>query len=180
MPITAQFEFDETEHRLALQEAWKLQPLARVATIVGIAWPAIGLWLGIGRHWREMDFVDLLTNAMPWVILGAFFLCLVPYLHRTQARKALENDPSLHGTQVRSVDDEGLHVRGAGFSPSIPWGGLLRATETRHFFLFFEDKRLHHYIPKRVLSDVERDGVRNLIQAHAPEIGRPAIAARST
>lgn len=180
MSVTAQFEFDEAEHRQALREAWALQPLSRLFTIIGIAWPAVGLWLGVGRHWRGMDLVDVFTDAMPWLVLGAFFLGLVPYLHGVQARKALEIDPSLHGTQLRTVDDKGLHVRGAGFSPSIPWSELARATETPHFFLFFQDTRLHHYIPKRVLSDVDRDSVRNLIQAHAPDPGRPAIAARST
>jgi hypothetical protein len=63
------------------------------------------------------------------------------------------------------VDESGLHIRGAGFAPSRRWNEIARVTETANFFFFFEDKQVSHYLPKRVLSDVERDELRNLIQA---------------
>lgn len=177
MPITAQFDFDEREHRKVLREEWRLHPLSWVLTTIGIAWPAIGLWLGVGRNWGDVGFGDAVFNAMPWLLLGGFFIGLPVLLRHVQASKALEFDPSLNGTQLRTVDEVGLHVVGAGYSPSLTWTDLQRATETKNFFLFFQDKRVWHYIPKRVLSDVERDAVRNLIQAYAPEMGRPALAA---
>lgn len=179
MPTTAQFEFDEAEHRQALREAWTLRPLSWISAAIGIAWSGAGLWFGVLRSWGNESMVDALVNALPWLLLGAFFLGLVPLLHRAQARRALETDPSLNGTQLRTVDDVGLHVTGAGYAPTLPWSELVRAVETAHFFLFFQDARLMQYIPKRALTDVQRDELRNLIQAHAPEIGRPALAARS-
>lgn len=179
MPTTARFEFDEAEHRQALREAWKLRPLTWFTTAIGMAWSGVGLWFGVLRSWGDESMGDALLNALPWLFLGAFFLGLMPLLHRAQARTALETDPSLNGTQLRTVDDVGLHVTGAGYAPSLPWSELVRAVETAHFFLFFQDTRLMHYIPKRVLTDIQRDELRNLIQAHAPEIGRPALAARS-
>jgi len=72
----------------------------------------------------------------------------------------------LHGPQVRTVDATGLHVAGAGYAPSRRWSELARARETANFFFFFEDDRVSHYLPKRVLTDVERDELRNLIQAN--------------
>jgi hypothetical protein len=91
---------------------------------------------------------------------------LASWLRRTRAGDALVHDPLLHGTQLRTVDAHGLHIAGAGYAPSLHWSDLARVTETRHFFLFFEDDRVWHYLPKRVLTDVERDTLRNLIQAN--------------
>jgi hypothetical protein len=179
MSITAQFEFDEIEHRRVLREEWFGHPLSWVLTTVGVAWPAIGLWLGVGRNWGNIRLGDAFYDSMPWVLLGAFLLGLPVLVRHGQASKALELDPSLNGTQLRTVDDAGLHIVGAGYSPSLRWTDLDRVTETKHFFLFFQDKRVWHYIPKGVLSDVERDAVRNLIQAHAPEMGRPLLASRA-
>lgn len=101
------------------------------------------------------------------MLLGAFFLGLGPMLRRGAAKRALEYDPSLNGTQLRTVDERGLHVQGAGYAPSLPWQGFQRITESHSFFLFYEDRHVMHYIPKRVLSDVERDSLRNLIQARS-------------
>ena len=91
---------------------------------------------------------------------------LVSWLRRAPAGNGLGHDPSLHGTQLRTVDASGLHIAGAGYAPSLHWNDLARVTETRHFFLFFEDDRVWHYLPKRALTDVERDSLRNLIQAN--------------
>lgn len=180
MPITAQFEFDELEHRRALRETWSLHPMRWAVPVAGIVVPATMIWMGVGRHWREVSTADAVTNALPWVLLGAFFLGLMPLLHRAGARRALDIDPSLNGIQVRTVDDAGLHVRGAGFSPSLGWNELVRVSETPNFFLFFYDQRLAHYIPKRTLDARAREELRNLIQAHAPDVGRRALAAPST
>ena len=166
MPVTATFDFDEREFRQALREAWKLRRFNWLVPAVGIVWPAAGLWLGVGRHWSELTPTEALYDAMPWLLLGAFLLTLGPWLRRNQARKALEHDASLHGTQLRTVDAQGLHIAAAGYAPSLHWNDLVRVTETRHFFLFFEDDRAWHYLPKRVLTDVERDSLRNLIQAN--------------
>jgi hypothetical protein len=166
MPVTATFDFDEREHRQALREAWKLRRFSWVGSAIGVALPAIGLWLGVGRHWRELTSTEVAYEALPWLLLGAFLMTLVPWLRRHQAGRALEHDPSLNGTQLRTVDSAGLHIAGAGYAPSLHWSDLARVTETRHFFLFFEDDRVWHYLPKRALTDVERDSLRNLIQAN--------------
>ncbi|HEX5971523.1 MAG TPA: YcxB family protein [Gemmatimonadaceae bacterium] len=108
----------------------------------------------------EREYRQALREAWP------FRLTFTHWLRRAQARKALDHDPSLRGTQLRTVDAQGLHIAGAGYAPSLHWHDLARVTETRHFFLFFEDDRVWHYLPKRALTDVERDSLRNLIQAN--------------
>lgn len=162
-PITARFDFREDEHRLALREsspAW----MRWAVVLAGVVVPVVVLWVGVGSHWSELTLGDAVMNGLPWVLLGAFFLSLGPLLRRSQARHAREDNPFLNGTQLRTVDDVGLRVEGAGFAPSLRWQDLQQVTETRNFFLFYEDKRVMHYIPKRALSDVERDSLRNLIQ----------------
>ena len=178
MPITAQFEFDQAEHRQGLREL--LGPARWMIPFGGIVLPIPALWFGVLRHREDITFADAASTMLPWLLLGAFFVALIPLLTWAQARRTLEFDPSLVGTQVRTIGDAGLQVIGAGYAPTLAWSDIERAKETAHFFFFFQDKSVWHYIPKRVLSDVERDGVRNLIQAHAPEPGRPALAARST
>jgi hypothetical protein len=163
MRITAQFEFDEAEHRKALREL--LGPMRWTVPFAGVAVSLVALWFGVFRHWDDISAADAITTALPWVLLGAFLVALAPLLAWAQARKALELDPSLNGTQVRTLDGAGLRIIGAGYAPTLGWSDIERATETRHFFFFFEDKRVWHYIPKRVLTDVERDELRNLIQA---------------
>jgi hypothetical protein len=179
MPIIAQFEFDPIDYRTGLRDVWSFNRARWVVPVVGIAIPALMIWLAVGRHWRESSLADAFWNALPWMLLGAFYLSLLPLMRRTAARKALQEDPALRGTQMRTVDDAGLHIRGAGLSQDLRWADLVRVEETTDFFLFFYNRSAAHYIPKRVLGDRQRDELRNLIQAHVPEVGASALAARS-
>lgn len=163
MPITAHFDFDKAEYRRARNEL--LGPARWAAPLGGITLAVVALWLGVFRFRGDATLGDALLNVLPWVLLGAFFASLLSLLSRARARKALVDDPTLNGPQVRTVDESGLHVAGAGYAPTRTWSELARAKETSNFFFFFEDDRVSHYLPKRVLSDVERDELRNLIQA---------------
>lgn len=163
MSITARFDFDQAEYRHAQNEL--LGHMRWAVPLGGITLAAVALWLGVVRRWGEATPREALLDVLPWILLGAFLASLVPLITHAKARKALDDDPTLNGPQIRMVDDTGLHIRGAGFAPSRRWNELTRVRETRHFFLFFEDDRVWHYLPKRALTDVERDAVRNLIQA---------------
>ena len=103
MSITAQFEFDEIEYRQALHEM--LGPLRWTLPVGAIVLSVMALWLGVFRHWAEVSLGDAILTGLPWVLLGAFFLSLTPLLSRAKARKALELDPSLNGTQRHTVGD---------------------------------------------------------------------------
>ena len=164
MPITAHFDFDQAEYRRAQNEL--LGPMRWTVPLGGITLALVALWFGVVRRWGEASLGEALLDVLPWILLGAFFAGLAPLINRARARKALDDDPTLNGPQVRTVDDSGLHVVGAGYAPSRRWSELARAKETANFFFFFEDDRISHYLPKRVLTDLERDELRNLIQAN--------------
>ena len=47
-----------------------------------------------------------------------------------------------------------------------PWSDIVRCVETDEFFLFFYNKRMAHYLPKRAIGLVEAQAIRELIEAH--------------
>jgi len=169
MPVTAQFDFDSGEYYRVLRAAWRHDPNRWFVWVFGLAVPAAILWFSVVRHLDDMSPWEAFWNALPWVLLGAFYLMLVPSAHRATARKALANDPSLRGPQSRSVDETGLHVRGAGFAQDFAWSDIVRVVETPDFFLFYYNKRAAHYMPKRVLDAAAIEQVRALIRAKLPD-----------
>src|SRR5690349_130353 len=116
MPITAHFDFDTAEYRRAQNEL--LGPMRWAVPLGGITLAVVALWLGVFRFRGEATLGDALLNVLPWVLLGLFFASLLPLLNRAKARQALVDDLTLNGPQVRTVDESGLHVAGAGYAPS--------------------------------------------------------------
>ena len=110
---------------------------------------------------------EAFLNALPWLLLALFYLMLLPRMYRSMARKALENDPSLRGGQIRTIDELGLHVQGAGFTQDLSWADLVRVVESPEFFLFFYNKRVAHYAPKRAFSPAAIADVQGLVRTHA-------------
>lgn len=168
MAVTAEFDFDSREYYRVLRDAWWQDPNRWFVWLFGLAVPAAIIWFSVGRHWDEIRPWEAFWTALPWVLLGAFYLMLAPTTHWAVARKALANDPSLRGPQLRTVDENGLHVRGAGFAQDFAWSDLVRVVETADFFLFYYNNRAAHYLPKRVLDPAVIEQVRQLIRAKLP------------
>ena len=179
MSVTSQFKFDRKEYQLALRETWAFNPGRWVLPVMGILLPGVMLWVAVGQYWGEISAKDAVLSALPWLLLSGFYMSMLPLMRRAAARKALENDPALRGAQTRIVDDAGLQVAGAGFSQQLRWSDLVRAVETEHFFLFFYNKRIAHYLPKRSLRADDVSKVRALLAAHKSELGTALLALRS-
>jgi hypothetical protein len=165
MAVMAQFDFDSHEYYRVLLAAWRQDPNRWFVWAFGLGVPATIIWLNVGRHWDEVRPWEAFWSVLPWVLLGAFYLLLVPTVYRTAARKALANDPSLRGPQSRSVDENGLHVRGASFAQDFAWSDIVRVVETPDFFLFYYNRRAAHYVPKRVLDAAGIEQVRALVRS---------------
>jgi hypothetical protein len=163
---TATFEFDEREYYRGLRAVQANNPYWWTIPVAGIVVPAVMIWLAIGGSWRQVDPWRAFLNVLPWLLLGAFYLSLMPMMARAAARKALQNDPALRGTQVRTVDGEGVHIIGAGFRQDLRWTDLVKVVETDEFFLFFFNKRQAHYVPKRALDAADIDEVRMLVRSN--------------
>jgi len=123
---------------------------------------AYGVWIA----WRGIQAgypaSTSLLSAAPWIVIGAVWWILVPYLHRRAASKISVTDPAARGAQRRVVDEAGFHSSGSGVALDLPWSAILRVDETDEFFLFFYNKNLAYYLGKARLSDDAIARVREL------------------
>jgi hypothetical protein len=166
MAATATFDFDQQEYYRGIRAVQAHNPYRWVIPVAGIIVPAVMIWLAIGDSWQRIGPWLAFQNALPWLLLGAFYLTMMPLMARAAAKKALENDPSLRGPQTRIVDEGGVHIVGAGFRQDLRWTDLVKAVETEEFFLFFYNKRQAHFVPKRALAPASVAVVRGLIGSH--------------
>ncbi|HET6680357.1 MAG TPA: YcxB family protein [Gemmatimonadaceae bacterium] len=164
MSITATFAFDPSEHYRAARAVTRYTPMRYVP------WGFAALALGI-LVWNvlpavgEAEPLTVFSIALPYLLLGVFWLTLIPLSQRRAARKLPERDASARGPQERVVDETGFHSRGNGVALDIPWHAMVRAVETEEFFLFFYCKQCAYYVPKRVLAAPQLSEVRDLARA---------------
>jgi hypothetical protein len=168
MSVSTTFEYDPAEHYSASQAVFR-RGTARYLRWGFVALAIVLLWWNVVRHWNDASLSMVLASALPYVLLGAFWLFYFPYAQRRAARKLPEVDASVRGPQTRGVDVDGFHTRGNGVSLDVPWHAMVRGEETDRFFLFFYAKQLAYYIPKRVLSPSETGDVRGLMREHLGE-----------
>lgn len=164
--IAGRFEFDSMEYYRALRAMLRRNPVRWVIPIMGIFVPGYFIWTYVISIWDRVSLSAAVANGLPWVLLGAFYLSLVPLMNRRSARRALKNNPSLRGPQTRVVDERGLEIQGANFLQRLSWTDIVRTDETEEFFLFFYNQRMAFYVPKRCLSETDIEIVRSLISAH--------------
>ena len=134
-----------------------------VIPMLGIGMPAVAIWAFVVRDWSRLSPAGVLLNGLPWIVIGAFYLALVPLMYRSLARRALRDDPSVRGTQIRTLSRRGLEARGANFSQWLAWADLVRVEEVDEFFLFFYNRRVAYYVPKRCLALSDAAACRSLI-----------------
>ncbi len=121
----------------------------------------------------------LITNDLPIVVLGAFWIWGAPALLTSVNARQLR--------RVRSGDAgefESLTFTAAGFSPSsewskpMPWSFVDDVIETKRFLLIYHGySKEPYYIPKHALSttdlnqlkDVMRENLKSSAQRHLPE-----------
>jgi hypothetical protein len=85
-------------------------------------------------------------------ILGMMFV-VVPWLQRRTVSKAYYVNPAMQGQQTYEFSSEGLKMAGPLSTVAVAWPGILSVVETREFLLFFVQKNLAYYLPKRVVGD---------------------------
>lgn len=177
MSVTTTYEFDPREHYKAARA------VTRLTWFRWVPWIAVGITLllvlveVILPHWGEFDAWEIFLTSLPWLLLGVFWIALLPWSQRRAARKLVKRDPSVRGPQERSVDATGFHSLGNGVRLDVPWHAMARAVETDQFFLFFYNKQCAYYVPKRALSDSQCAEVRTLMRAAGMEAVAPPVAA---
>jgi YcxB-like protein len=162
--VTSVFEFDSSEYYRALRVVsrhtaarWVSWGFAALALVLAV--------LAIRDGWWRTSPVALFLNALPWVLLGVFWVVFLPVSQRWAARRLPKRDASVRGPQERTVDADGFHSRGNGVALDVPWHAMLRGVESDEFFLFFYSKQLAYYLPKRVLSSTQIGEVRAMMRS---------------
>jgi hypothetical protein len=87
-----------------------------------------------------------------WVIFPLLFFGLLAIVRRWGVRRFIKDDATQKETQLRRLDDDGLHISGPGHSASISWSVLRSAVETSGFFLLFQTRDCAYFLPKRAMS----------------------------
>jgi len=94
---------------------------------------------------------DLWLLGVAALLYGSILLA-TPWLQRRRLRRLYAGTPSLREPQLYRFSDEGLEIRGGPATTSLGWAALVRAKETREFFLLFYNERCAYYLPKRAMS----------------------------
>ena len=171
MSITASFEYDPKEWYAASRAVTRSTHWRWTIPLFSVLIPAIGFVLSLD-HWDVMTPSARFWSSLPWLLLFLFYIALIPVMQRRRVQRLKTDEPTVRGTQSRTVDETGFHVRGHGFAQDLAWGELHRVVETDRFFLFFYNKRCAHVMPKRVLSSDEVAGARTLIAQRIGERAR--------
>jgi hypothetical protein len=166
MTISAQFEFEADEQYAALRAVTAATVWRWAIPLFAVGFPALVIAMTILPHLESMTPASMFLNSLPWILLGAFYLALMPVSQKRRAKRLLQTEPSVRGVQERGIDGTGLHVRGHGLSMDYAWSDLLKAVETPAFFLFFYNKNCAHFIPKRALPADGVESVRSLVERH--------------
>jgi hypothetical protein len=112
----------------------------------------------------------LLDNIWFAVFIVAMMFVVVPWLQRRTVSKAYYANPAMQGQQTYEFTPEGLRMVGPLSSVFVAWPGILSARETDEFLLFFVQKNLAYYLPKRTvasISDLEK--LRELVRQNLGE-----------
>jgi hypothetical protein len=99
-----------------------------------------------------------------YILLGAGVASLAFGLLPRSAWPIRRGDARFRGDQVRTLDREGLHVRGDGLAFDLPWKSMTRLAETPEFFLFFDARRRAHHLTKARLQPDELEAVKRMIR----------------
>jgi hypothetical protein len=162
----ARFEYDPTEQYAAARAVTRATNWRWIIPVGAIGIPLFVIAVTILPHLDTMSPTSMIISSLPWILLGAFYLVLIPMSQKRRAKKLPTREPSVRGTQERGVDEAGLHIRGHGLTMDYAWPDLQSAVETPQFFLFFYNKNCAHFIPKRALPASGLDDVRTVLRTY--------------
>jgi len=174
MSVSSTFEYDPQEYYRALRTITTLTPLRWVVPLFAIGIPAgmIALEIVVAHRHPERGLVTPALSVLPYALLGAFWLALIPWSQRRRAKKLPKLNPGVRGPQERCIDAEGYHSRGNSVNLDVPWHVLRKAVETEQFFLFFYNWQCAYFLAKRPLSPEQVREVRTLTRSGLGERAR--------
>jgi hypothetical protein len=104
------------------------------------------------------------ANAVILVLLVLFEVGWPRYLER-QVRKFYLATPALAGMQRYVFADDGLTMSSEGSALVVRWSAILKAAETKEFFLLYYSPKAAYYLPRKAVSRDDVDALRALLRA---------------
>ena len=162
MSVHVTYDYDPADRAAAAATLRSFRRRDWIAPVVVVLISATAIGFLVPPAWHEGGLLDASFAALPYLLLAALWLSVIPVLGRREARRLLERDPSGAGVQERSVDAIGYHVHTNGTRIQLPWSAIVRCVETESSFLFYTDEKHAHFLPKRVLRPSDLRAVRAL------------------
>jgi hypothetical protein len=177
--VEFRLQFDPAEHYRASQAIARLTGDRWWTYSLAFGFPLLLTGWSLGWHLIEGSPLEIDSGAIwPWLFFPLFSFVVIPALTRWQLRRAVRQAPALHGELVRVVTDEGVEARANGVSSAFSWPSIIRAVETREFFVLFYAKKCAYYIPLRAVpvGDLAplRAVLRTRLGPRVQLIGRPS------
>ena len=105
-----------------------------------------------------------------WMLFSlgyVYMFVFMPLLYAFQLWMGSRRNKTLLGLQHCSFSPAGFSTGNKTFVADFKWVAVIKALETKHFFLFFISPRAAHFVPKAYLRDKdERARFRNLIRTY--------------
>jgi hypothetical protein len=160
----------------ALRRTWPIAILAALILILFV--PALGF---VYIAYPEFEWRTVITNAIPFALLLAFWiyvLGIMPYRH---ARKALATQSYLREPIDYIFTEETISGTGRSAQWSVGWNVMKRIIETKSLFLLYHHSNVAVVVPKRFFQSAsEMDTWRQFAAMHmdSKQIDKPGFVAR--
>jgi hypothetical protein len=115
-------------------------------------------------------FITESGPSLPIIIIGAIFatygICISPIQFRFRVKRNWDRYPRMKKEFNITILEDGLQAIDDKGNPShTAWDNFLRFQESEHLFLLYMSPSLPLCIPKRLIPDGERGGLRSLLSS---------------
>jgi len=103
------------------------------------------------------------TPGLLWAVVAFWAYCLW-YAPRNAARKMIKGSPSASLPHTAQMSENGLYFRTSAGESRLAWNLIIGWVEVEHVFALFPSPLTFFPIPKRAMTDQQRDELRSLLQ----------------
>jgi hypothetical protein len=159
-----------------LRRTW---PIAILAGLTLILFVPLATFAWIANP--DSDWLPLITNAGPFVLLMVLWLCVLGIMPYRNARKALATQSHLREPITYVFTAETISGTGRSAQWSMAWNIVRRIRETKSLFLLYHHPNAAFVVPKRFFQGAsEMDTWRQFVGTHmdSKHIDKPGFVAR--
>jgi hypothetical protein len=170
--VTADWRYQECAKAVRQISSYRLGPpwlrWAKRVAIIALCLGGVFLIFGFSvQGWAA------LVGGAPWIVLILLWLVLLSggfaWIAAWQIKR---NNPHLVAGQEHHISASGYQVRCGATTSTTAWEGIQRFVETPAFFLVYPVRNAAYYLPKRCLTSMEIETIRQLAMIGLPGTSR--------